>query len=66
MRKAKGVVASFWLVLENQGVGSSFWLDLENYVVLSTFLLYLVNIGGCGLLVVVSLMNWGVGPSLRL
>jgi hypothetical protein len=30
MGQGKGVVASFWLVPENQGVGASFRLDPEN------------------------------------
>jgi hypothetical protein len=30
MGKGKGVVASFWLVSENQGVGTSFKLEPEN------------------------------------
>jgi hypothetical protein len=30
MGQGKGVVASFWLELENQGVGASFRLEPEN------------------------------------
>jgi hypothetical protein len=35
--QGKGVVASFWLVLENQGVRDSFKLELGNYGVLTSF-----------------------------
>jgi hypothetical protein len=35
--QGKGVVASFWLVPENQGVGASFRLELENHRVVASF-----------------------------
>jgi hypothetical protein len=50
MGQGKGVISSFWLVLENHVVGGSISLESKNQGVVSSFWLEPNNLGSCSFL----------------